>query len=84
MIQSNTNPQLGHDIATVTSGLLTVTMGPRAIKNRAKPLNIATAMSVAGVMAGGYNLRKSMIYREPAEIDIDEKDLAQNLGVSQS
>lgn len=79
LIKSNKNPQLGHDIAVVTSGLLTVTMGARAFKNKSNPMNIATFMTIGGIAAGGYNINKSLIYREPAEIDIDEKELAQSI-----
>ena len=81
LIKTNTNPQLGHDIATVTSGLLAITMGSRAAKGGLQ-LNVPTVMTVGGVLVGGYNLNKSIIYREPAEIDIDEKELAKNLATS--
>lgn len=79
LIKSNQNPQLGHDIATVASAGLVLTMGPRVIKNKSyrQPLNVATMMTIGGIAAGGYNLRKSLIYREPAEIDFEDGEIKQ-------
>ena len=81
LIKTNTNPQLGHDIATVTSGLLVLTMGSRVIKTKSytQPLNIATFMTVAGIGSMGYNLNKSLQYRAPVELDIDEKEIARSV-----
>eukprot|EP01084_Bolivina_argentea_P090428 162956_1 len=84
LIKTNQNPQLGHDIAAITSGLLTITMGTRVIKSKSwkKPMNIAVIMTVGGCLAGGYNVSKSMEYRQPVELDIDEKELAKNINTS--
>eukprot|EP00485_Elphidium_margaritaceum_P011443 CAMPEP_0202706520 /NCGR_PEP_ID=MMETSP1385-20130828/18933_1 /ASSEMBLY_ACC=CAM_ASM_000861 /TAXON_ID=933848 /ORGANISM="Elphidium margaritaceum" /LENGTH=127 /DNA_ID=CAMNT_0049365013 /DNA_START=47 /DNA_END=430 /DNA_ORIENTATION=- len=84
LIKSNQNPQLGHDIAVVSSALLSLTMGQRVLKNKSyrQPLNIATIMTVSGIVVGGYNLNKSLMYRQPAEIDWDtdtKQQLADNL-----
>lgn len=57
-------------------------MGKRVIKN--KTMDMFAAMAIGGLAVGGYNFRKSMEYREPAEIDIDEQDLAKSLGLSTS
>eukprot|EP01084_Bolivina_argentea_P066869 121923_1 len=86
LIKSNQNPQLGHDIATVTSGLLALTMGTRVVKSQSwrQPLNVAMFMTISGTAVGGYNLNKSMTYREPVELDIDEKELAKSIGTSSS
>ena len=78
LIQSNKNPQLGHDIGTVTSGLLALTMGGRVLKTKAwrQPGNIPTLLTISGTLAGAYNARKSIEYRAPEELDTDVETVA--------
>ena len=81
LIKSNKNAQLGHDIATVASTGLVLIMGSRVVKSKSyrQPLNVATMMTVGGLAAGGYNLNKSLLYREPAEIDFIQEENKQSV-----
>lgn len=76
LIQSNKNPQLGHDIACVSSTLLMCAMIPRMMKNDAwKKASPPTIITVCAMGVLGYNAKKTMEWRAPAELDIIEIEI---------
>ena len=76
LIQSNTNPQLGHDIGAAASGILGLTMGMRAFKTRA---SVPIFLTIAGTANLAFNAKKSINYRAPVELDDDQETPLKNL-----
>lgn len=55
------NPQLGHDISSVASILLTGAMGARAAKT--KKMMPAGVLAALGTFSAAYHIKKSMEWR---------------------